>query len=346
MARSTQAHKTLVTVPGKVILFGEHAVVYPVNHAILWPIRALSLTVEAQETGDTSGYTIALPDHDDITVQWSRLSQQVNSARSAYAEFKKNEDTKRLRSYKDIEVYLRLCCALAHEYVEKHMSARSLQLMLETNIPAGGFGLSAALAAATVKAIITAHNLELDNQTWFKLALEAEKLVHGSPSGADVAVITRGTPIVVTKQANDSIRIEPLVVTSKLQNVLKNTFVMHTGRPQQSTAEVVQHVSNQATSAVIIEQIEANTQLVLQAIKSNQMTFEQWCEYMNTSGRLLEQLGVVPEKFKKLSSMVRTHDHGAIKISGAGAISGVTCGVILATDNTTLKNEYDVYNLL
>jgi len=58
--------------------------------------------------------------------------------------------------------------------------------------PRAGLGSSAALAVALVRALAQATDRALDDDAVEKAALAAERVFHGTPSGIDVALATRG----------------------------------------------------------------------------------------------------------------------------------------------------------
>jgi hydroxymethylglutaryl-CoA reductase len=84
--------------------------------------------------------------------------------------------------------------------------------------PAAGLGSSAALAVALIRALHNAHSLDMDDRAVNELAFECETLAHGTPSGIDNTVAVFGKPIVFRKKGPQRMRelalnrLPPLVV--------------------------------------------------------------------------------------------------------------------------------------
>ncbi len=337
---SPMAQNTLsVEVPGKVILFGEHAVVYPGNQAVLWPVRSLRARVVVSEAGATDKELYELIDDTSqrTTVVFKDIDKILIDGRFVHQKYDTSGDISLLSVYKDSPQYLRFCCALAHEHVRLKKTPRSLQLRIDSNIPIGGFGSSAAIAAAIIKAIVSANDLVLDQQTWFQLVCQAEKLQHGNPSGGDPAIATMRHPIIVAKRVDGAIDIEQIEETPTVKAAIADTQLVYTGKPEQTTGVTVQYVASHAESKEILQNIERNTERAIKLIKSNQISLEIWKELINTNGALLEDLGVVPRKFVNIAKEIRKND-GAIKISGGGATRGSACGVMIGVG---LVDEFD-----
>jgi hydroxymethylglutaryl-CoA reductase len=145
---------------GKVIVLGEHAVVYG-RHAIAAPIP---LAVQARVRDRDDGVHIVIP-------RWG-------------IEHQLQRDPARRQSYEKPAALI----------LEKlGLQDRSLQIEVFPNVPrAMGLGGSAALAVAIIRALDAHYALGLSAEEINSLAFEGEKLAHGQPSGIDNAVATYG----------------------------------------------------------------------------------------------------------------------------------------------------------
>jgi mevalonate kinase len=154
------------TAPGKVILLGEHAVVYG-RPAIAAPVWETVATAELARGAPGSGLTI-----------WARdLALQVSLRDAGAAE--------------PLAVVARL--ALAELGIADEPDWR---ITLHSDIPiASGLGSGAALSTALVRALFAQAGRPPDPATVSRLVYESERFYHGTPSGIDNTVIAFGTPI-------------------------------------------------------------------------------------------------------------------------------------------------------
>lgn len=72
--------------------------------------------------------------------------------------------------------------------------------------PAAGLGSSAALAVALIRALHNAYSLGMDDRAVNELAFECETLAHGTPSGIDNTVAVFGKPMVFRKKGPQRMR--------------------------------------------------------------------------------------------------------------------------------------------
>ena len=162
----TRAH---ASAPGKIILFGEHAVVHG-QPAIAVPLSAVNVTVEAEPAQSGAGLTITLP-----------ASDRVLSFRTTPP---------------DDPLYNAL---ILPAYIALHALALpepDLTLIVYSTIPiASGLGSGAALAAALIRALASALGRPLSNDALNPLVYEVEKRHHGTPSGIDNTVIVYQQPV-------------------------------------------------------------------------------------------------------------------------------------------------------
>jgi hydroxymethylglutaryl-CoA reductase len=145
---------------GKVILLGEHAVVYG-RHAIAAPIP---LAVEARVLAATDGVRVLVP-------RWG-VEQRIRSV---------DEHPQGVAGI------------LAMLLRELSLDNQAIDIEVFPHIPrAMGLGGSAALAVAIVRALDAHFGLNLTHERINALAFECEKAAHGTPSGVDNTVATYG----------------------------------------------------------------------------------------------------------------------------------------------------------
>ncbi len=155
--------------PGKIILFGEHAVVYG-HPAIAVPLNAVQATVHAEPATPGSGLVIYAPDIDRT------LCYAAGSS--------------------DNPLYNALVFPVQVMLDMLGLPVPDLTLTVRSTIPiASGLGSGAALAAALIRALAAALDHALSRETLNRLVYEVEKRHHGTPSGIDNTVIVYEQPV-------------------------------------------------------------------------------------------------------------------------------------------------------
>ncbi len=154
--------------PGKVILFGEHAVVYG-QPAIAVPISQLRARaiVKAEPRADANQVRVQAPDiglDADLTslARDHPLRVAISGVRSA------------------LNIDLIPACTVR----------------VSSNIPvSSGLGSSAAVSVAVIRAVTTFLGRPLSEDRVADLAFEVEKIHHGTPSGIDNTVVSFERPV-------------------------------------------------------------------------------------------------------------------------------------------------------
>ena len=155
--------------PGKIILFGEHAVVYG-RPALAVPVTQVQATATVSENSRggvrVEAPNIALSDELSNLAPDHPLAAVINSVFSALG--------------------------IAHP--------PACTVYLQSTIPiAAGLGSGAAVSVAILRALSAFLGAPLPDERVNKLAFEVEKLHHGTPSGIDNTVITYARPVYFIK---------------------------------------------------------------------------------------------------------------------------------------------------
>lgn len=154
--------------PGKVILFGEHAVVYG-RPAIAVPVTQVGAQVSV-ERGVSGGILIQAK---DLGLSHTMGESPVDEALEPVVSL--------------VESTL--------EYLGVH-SPPPLVITITSTIPiASGLGSGAAVSTALVRGLSDHFGRELSPEEVSALVYEAERFHHGTPSGIDNTVISYGQPI-------------------------------------------------------------------------------------------------------------------------------------------------------
>lgn len=168
------------TAPGKVILLGEHAVVYG-QPAIAVPVTQVQATAIVEDAPAGTGITIFAVD----LGRRFRLSEGQSRGRAAAA-----------------------LARTVHNTLERigRPANLDLEIRVSSTIPIGsGLGSGAAVATAVVRALVQHLGGYLTSRGVSDLVYQTELLHHGTPSGIDNTVIAFGKPVYFIKDRCDEV---------------------------------------------------------------------------------------------------------------------------------------------
>jgi mevalonate kinase len=291
--------------PGKVIISGEHAVVSGAP-AIVIPTDK-TLTVEITKRCDKT-INIESDKFGNINFQLSDLAQTV------------------LDCTDDFILILHTILRANKIKIIQH----GLDINIASKIEVGcGFGSSAALIVATLKAFIKMQNIKLSDQETIKLATEIENIQHAKSSGIDVKIAFYASDIFYS---NASVQFK-FYHKSKIK-------LIQTGARQCTTAESVlksqEYFKNHPDT---LAAFSAVTNRIDRALSDEP---EQLASSIHYNQLLLNKIGVTPKKIMQF--IAAAHKLGiAMKVSGAGAVTGDNAGILVAIDHPALDkicNEY------
>ncbi len=195
------------TAPAKIILFGEHAVVYG-RPALAAPVTHLRARATVVPTGERDVRLIA-PD------------------------LNRSADLSTVDPDNPLAAIIRVvergfACSLSDGY----------SLSVTSAIPiASGLGSGAAISVAVIRALAQYLGVaeSISREEVSRLAYEVEKLHHGTPSGIDNTVIAYEQPVYFVRQQPANV-IEPFAIARPLRLIIGDTGIRST------TKEVVDAV--------------------------------------------------------------------------------------------------------
>ena len=321
--------RVLVSVPGKLILMGEHAAVYgrPALVSAVGPRAFVSVESSRNRT------VIDLPNLERRSETcWKDLFALAETANSRWTEYAREPTPDRFRRLgtETPEHFV----AIALGEVSRELGSVDLpdiEVRVESNLPIGsGFGSSAATAVAVVGAVLSFLELEAGKERIDRLAFEVERRQHGFPSGVDHKTVIHGGVVWARRSEADRVLVEPLqILTERLSDLL----VYQTGRPRESTGEVVAAVKKLATDDPVrferrLDVMERCVEALREYLCGSNSQSGILLSVMRSYEKCLEELGVVPNP---IGSVIRAVElvGGAAKISGAGALSGSSAGCLL-----------------
>jgi mevalonate kinase len=269
---------------GKIILFGEHAVVYG-QPAIAVPITSLRAWATVSSNHEHSLRIIAEDTHETIEVHsmghLADLDHPLAKATSLYLDTLK--------------------VPLPHLIVH-----------LRSDIPiASGLGSGAAITTAYLRSLATGTNSTLELPVLNQLVYEIDKLHHATPSGVDNTVIVFEHSLLFRRGSG----FEPISVKEPLHFIVADTGIAS------STHVVVNDVRNLFNASrdkvsMIFEAMGEITAAANQAIKNGDV--EIVGRLMVDNHLLLQKLHVSSPNLDTLVEIAMKNGAYGAKLSGAG----------------------------
>jgi hydroxymethylglutaryl-CoA reductase len=296
---------TRATAPGKVILLGEHAVVY--GRTALAAAIDRHVTVRIHRPCDSRKSALREPQgarnksHLAFEIEHPFVLRPSKHAAAGY-------------DHPDP----RLAEALARAAEVVGLNGTRVAASVSTDLPlAMGLGSSAALSVALVRALACFAQRRLDVEAVCAAAFEIEKIFHGFPSGIDNTVATYGGLIAFTRGTARPLatrRLLPLVV------VLGR-------RPRRTQQTVTALRERWETSPAVCEPLfdEIDT-LVTEgerAIAAGNLAI--LGEAMNANHEVLQRLDISTDELDVMVGLARTHGALGAKLTGGGGGGAVIC---------------------
>lgn len=291
-----------ISVPGKVHLIGEHAIVYG-KPALLAAINK-RLTVILSLT-DTQA------SHPEITLQTNASKEVV---RVPLAAFLQEEGQLQIES--EEVAYMLLALREACHYYSMRLTS-GFSLTIDSAIPMGsGLGSSAAVAVGIVAALSIIFTGTLQKEIVTEIATAIERKRHPNASGADITVVCYGGIVWCNKQENGRILFKHIASHFSLDHF----YLLQTGRPNENTGEMVAavadlHQVNPHIVETFLKNQETLTQIFLPVVSAQQP--EDIINLISQSQKNLESIGVVSKHTHEIVTAIEKSG-GAAKISGAG----------------------------
>ncbi len=272
--------KSVSSAPGKVILFGEHFVVYG--------SKAILAAIEKRVTVTTI----------DIKEKFIIINSSLDKEKIPLSS-----------KVSDIKPTLRPFFHIAKKMIKHHNHKDGLSITIDSQLPPGvGLGSSSACCVAAASSISGCFENK-SNDEILDLAIEAEKTIFENTSGADCSVCTFGGLIEYNKQDG----YKKLNIESDFSLVIINSNIIH------STDEVVNKVKKyKEENKEFISMCSDLDKLILDATDAlNSNDLISFGRFMLQNQELLEKIGISNKELRSIIDVVRNCAYGA-KITGAG----------------------------
>jgi len=294
---------TVAYASGKVILFGEHAVVYG-QPAIAIPVTQVKAQARVEAGSESQGITIIAAD----------LGQSYSLEQAP----------------PDDALLAIVVSTLEHIGVEKKQEtfatlSPGLTITVSSTIPmARGLGSGAAVSTAIVRALGKHFENRMSPQAISNLVYETEKIHHGTPSGIDNTVIAFEKPVYFIK--NQKVKIfsvkRPFLLAIADTGIASPTRIVVSDvcRAWEREREKYEEM---------FDEIGTITEMGRQAIERGEI--ETMGQLMNENHRLLQLIGVSSPELEGLVEAARQGGAMGAKLSGAGRGGNVIALVIPQT---------------
>ncbi len=271
------------TAPGKIILFGEHAVVYG-RPAIAVPVTDVRARVGLQTTGSGKGFRIIAADLG--------------------------------RDYLLVDAESDDPLATIVQIALKHLgqTVPDATLTVTSTIPLGrGLGSGAAVSTAIVRALGQFFEYNLPPADVSDLAYEVEKLHHGTPSGIDNTVVAFEQPVYFAKGRP----IRRIRVGQPLTLVIGDTGIVSPTRETVGDLRRRRQAEPECYEGYF-DEIEVLVDQAKVALEQGLPGLPAIGKLMNENQELLESLGVSSPELEQLIKAARQAGSPGAKLSGAG----------------------------
>ena len=267
------------TAAGKIILLGEHAVVYG-RHAVALPIPG---AITARASLSDSHTTLSIP---DWGLNTTISSDAVNGVDAA------------------VNLILQ----------QLGVADSTFDIRAKSSLPRGmGLGSSAAIAVAITRAIAQCMDMELSLEATNAIAYKCEMLAHGKPSGIDNSVSCYGEAMLfqnagaLDMTALELDEVPPLVIGFSHDS--GTTFEQVAGVRERYEAEPRRFDA-------VFDQIDELSSGGAEALKAQ--NYDELGRLMNICQGLLNAIGVSTPDLENMVSIARQNGALGAKLTGAG----------------------------
>ncbi|GEM_PF-2473933 len=274
-------NKVFVKVPAKLIISGEHSVVYNKKSVVCTIGMYLNITLKKCGFLESKKNKIIIIDNG------KKLYFDVNGFFNS--KNNKGDIFEILKSF----------------FTETKTKPQSFKVVINNNIPQNyGLGSSASLVVGLLFGLNEFFKTNIDVDRMLKVATETENIFHKKSSGVDIKAVLLGGVLFFNQDW-----------VIKLPKPTKRVFLINTGKPDFKTKDVVGFVKEQQNNKTTWDDFGVITERICKQIQLKKPFFEE----IRKNQELLEKINVVSLEVKTfLKELLSQKIYG--KICGAGTI--------------------------
>lgn len=293
----------VASAPAKVILFGEHFVVYGEPAIVLAIDRRSYAKVENRSDKRLRIHSLNL----NLSGYYEDQTFKVEQGDPKEAKLK----------FDPIKLAV-------DKVLSRYQGSVGLDIEINSTVPvAAGLGSSASVVAAVTTAVGAALSVEISREDVLRITFEAEKVVHGAASGVDPAIATFGGALLFQMDTG----FKSLEVKADIPLVIGDTGIQRSTRLQVAKVREAKEKYPQIFDS-LTRCAQEIVMRAMDALRENDLAT--LGELMNINHALLYGLGVSDESLEWLVTAARKAGALGAKLTGAG---GGGCMLALA------KNE-------
>lgn len=326
-------HKGYGETCAKVILFGEHSVVYG-HSAIALPLKNLrmrAVVISCNESLAPASCESSASASHEYLASASRESSASTTNLDSHITLSCLDFTGKLSEIPARFNSIRTAIRASLEFAG--WSGENLHIFTESDFPAErGLGSSAAAAGAVIRAILDYYGVSASDDEIFKLTQTAECVAHGRSSGLDATATAASWPVRFSRGCFERMEIN-----------MRAWLVLADSGCKGMTRETVEALRSRLESNPVEVGSQLNKLGEIAAVAEDDLAFgriENMGKQMTFAHRILADLGISTAKLDALVDAACQHGALGAKLTGGG---GGGCVIALADSEDAAKRVSEAF---